>query len=275
LEYEYNYTHPMKKKFMGPSKLDMNDKYKITFLSPLCLIVEISSFMSGFMLMDTFYTVAQYKYEADFFYDRNLKRIAWKTKVSASFAFEFVKECWFRNKIESNGLVENEEYIRDFVLVNAVKVLEERSSEYYKVIKRQTEIKTDYNLLVNTQEINIRARSHAVLGKEIDKNIKISCDLNSRESSIKSVRNSLKKAKSKDSILDGTNRLTSNNFLKVILTFSLVLIAAIILSSISPESGRIKELVLYLILSVYTVLLYNLSQKVSDLQRRINDLQTK
>ena len=72
IEFKCIYTHPiLKKKLMGPSKLNVEDQFKIYFISPMCMIVEIFSYMSGFMLMDTFYSVLQYKYDTDYKYDAN------------------------------------------------------------------------------------------------------------------------------------------------------------------------------------------------------------
>ena len=127
--YEYKYTHTVvKKQFMGPSKLNMQDIYKIILVSPLCLIVEITSHISGFMMMDTFYTVAQYKYDMTMSFVNN--KIVYNTTLNGSFDFVFVKECWFKNKIETNGLIENEEYMKDFILVNIKKVLASRNTVF-------------------------------------------------------------------------------------------------------------------------------------------------
>jgi hypothetical protein len=125
LKYEYTYTHPVaKKSFMGPSKLNMFDTYKIILVSPKCLIVEITSYISGFMLMDTFFNTTQYRYDADISFDSDSGRFIHNTKANFSFLVTFVKDSWLKSKIESGGIEENREYMTEFMLPNIVRALE-------------------------------------------------------------------------------------------------------------------------------------------------------
>lgn len=129
LEYTYTYTHPMKNVFMGPTKLEMKDDYKIIFVSPICLIVEKTTYISGFMLMDSFVTTAQYTFDSDLSYSN--KKFYSKTKLTAKFGIEFIRDVWFRNKIEKDGMVENEEYIGKFMHENITKELKYVSLKYF------------------------------------------------------------------------------------------------------------------------------------------------
>jgi len=76
---------------MGPDKVDVHEHYKFHFVSPTSLIVEIFSYCSGFMLMDTFYNVIQYRYDSEQVVDENSKELRCKTKVTVCYTIEFVK----------------------------------------------------------------------------------------------------------------------------------------------------------------------------------------
>jgi hypothetical protein len=118
IEFKFNYTHPiLKKKFMGPSKLDVLDHFKIYFISPLCFIVEIFSHMSGFMMMDTFYTVLRYKFDTQIVYDEITDSLKYNTLMNANFTVEFVKDNWFKNKVIDNSLIDVKEFI-DTVMIS-------------------------------------------------------------------------------------------------------------------------------------------------------------
>jgi hypothetical protein len=272
LEFEYKYTHPiLKKKFMGPSKLDMHDKYKIIFVSPICLIVEITSFISGFMMMDTFYTVAQYKYEADLYYDSKVKKISYKTKVNASFVIEFVKECWFRNKIESNGIAENEEYIRDFVMIQKMKVLEERSKEYYMKEKiRLTELESN-TMIESKSKINIvtettRVNSNYPETNEVYENILYDAEKE------KTLTNIQLTTESEKNIRDYNINLSKFLAYSTIIFFIIFTISRI-LSSISLDYSLLREIILIFILSFNLSILREMYLITNNLQKRIHVLE--
>lgn len=127
-EFNYTYYHPIPNPILlGPKLLQINDTYKFVFMSPTCFIVEIKSQSSGFMLLDSFYTVARYRYDAEF--DDNL--ILCNTRINAEFTIEFVKEIWFKSKVETNGYAENENYITTFMIPNMIKELEINGRELY------------------------------------------------------------------------------------------------------------------------------------------------
>jgi hypothetical protein len=132
--YEYTYTHPVaEKKFMGPSKLNMHDSYKIILISPKCLIVEITSHISGFMLMDTFYNVSQYRFDSEIMYQNG--NLVYDTKATFSFSVNFVKESWLKSKIESGGIEENKQYMTQFMLPNIVKALKVIADDYQEEMR--------------------------------------------------------------------------------------------------------------------------------------------
>jgi len=130
-DYHYYFTHPLKPVFMGPDKVDVHEHYKIHFVSPTCMIVEIFSYCSGFMLMDTFYNVIRYRYDSELVPDENLKQIRFKTKVSVSYSIEFVKMNMFKGRVESEGLKDNELATKEYWMPKIRSILERQSRIYY------------------------------------------------------------------------------------------------------------------------------------------------
>lgn len=133
IEYKYTYTHPiLKKKFMGPSKLEVEDNFKIYFVSPSCLIIEIFSYMSGFMMMDTFYSILQYRYDSLLKYNQALDRVEYETSLSVNLEIVFIKENWFKAKIQGEAQSDMDESIKGTVLPNISKVLNSQRVKYLK-----------------------------------------------------------------------------------------------------------------------------------------------
>ena len=110
----YYFTHPLKPVFMGPDKVNVHEHYKFHLVSPLCLIVEIFSYCSGFMLMDTFYTVIQYKYDSEPVLEEGSKQLHFKTRLTISYSLEFVKANIFKSRVESESLKDNEQVLKEF-----------------------------------------------------------------------------------------------------------------------------------------------------------------
>jgi hypothetical protein len=132
-DYHYYFTHPLKKVFMGPEKVDVHEHYKIHMVSPTCLIVDIFSYCSGFMLMDTFYSVIQWRFDADLWADETTKQIRYKTRVSVSYSIEFVKINMFKGRVESEGLKDNEAMVKDYWIPKVKSLLDSQSKLYYGI----------------------------------------------------------------------------------------------------------------------------------------------
>ena len=286
LEFNYKYTHPMKKRFMGPSKLDMSDNHKIYFISPLCFIVELTTHCSGFMLMDNFYTVTQHKYETSLNYDNNLKKITYNTKVTVSFAIEFVKDNWFRNKIESNGLVENEDYNKNFVLDYIGKVLTTKADEYFddqnKIIlslaKERPQLQSKETIKIEMFE-NVKINGlllHQIQEKENEEEL----------NKIQTVRSSVVPLETKSAeknqsisplqiISEYTDKIVNLNFNtmdknNVLVIFICIIVLIFVTNMIFGNFT--KELVIYTILFINVYLLKNLVKKVDDLDNKLDNL---
>ena len=182
INFKIDYVHPiLKKRFMGPSKLNIEDNFKVYFISPKCFIVENTSYLSGFMMMDTFYTVMQYKYETDYFYSKigDYPILKNKSKLSVKFGFEFVKSTMFKSKIQENGKIDNEEFIKiikipmiEKVLLNQKKIYELEQNK--KNIKNNLEIKSlaveiESNLNVNEESKVDNILVNSILEKQEEK----------------------------------------------------------------------------------------------------------
>lgn len=120
-EYDYLYQHPVKKKIMmGPTKLGVNDKYKIGIISPICFIVEISGHTSGYSMADYFYTNTRYQFNMELNEDLSIKQ----TLINIYFGCIMLKDTWFKNTIISGSIEGGNEQINDVVLPTFFKEIE-------------------------------------------------------------------------------------------------------------------------------------------------------
>ena len=125
ITYKTKYIHPIiKKRFGGPSKLDVEDETNIYIISPFCFIVEISSYLSGFMLIDTYVSTLRYIYTTKLSVKNN--NFNFKTKLKINLSIEFIKDTWFKSKIKSDGISDNNELIKD-VFLPLVKIIFENT----------------------------------------------------------------------------------------------------------------------------------------------------
>lgn len=116
IEYSSKCTHPiLNKRLGGPSKLNVNEITNVYFVSPICLIAEVKSYMSGFMLMDCFVAILRYNYNSDIFYDQN-HEMHFDTKLTITFSIEFLKETWFKSRITSEANNDNNQLIKETLL---------------------------------------------------------------------------------------------------------------------------------------------------------------
>lgn len=129
IEFVITCTHPiLKKRFIGPEQLDVTDRIKVIFVSPLCLVVEITSSMLGFMMMDTFQTTMRYTYQSEPVITDD-KVVEYSTKLSVEFAIEFVKDTWWKNKITSEAVSDNSELVKETMIPLIKEVLNDIKSK--------------------------------------------------------------------------------------------------------------------------------------------------
>jgi hypothetical protein len=83
------------------------------------------------MLMDTFYTVIQYRYNSELISDKGGKQIRFLTKLSISYDIQFVKMNPFKSRVEGEGLKDNEKAIKEFWLPRIKSTALLRSKYYY------------------------------------------------------------------------------------------------------------------------------------------------
>lgn len=114
-EYSYAFVHPAQKKMLlGPSKLNVNEDYNVIVTSPTQLYVEVTTKLSGFMLMDTFISRTLYIFEQISPNEVNL---------NVKYDIEFIKPNPFKGMVEKNGYEENEEEIKRTYICEIEKAL--------------------------------------------------------------------------------------------------------------------------------------------------------
>ena len=88
----------------------------------MCFVVEISSSLSGFMLVDTYFSIIRYIYTTKI--SEKNSSFSFKTKLKINLSIEFIKETWFKSKIKSDGISDSHELIKDVFLPLVKKIFE-------------------------------------------------------------------------------------------------------------------------------------------------------
>ncbi len=134
ITYKTKYIHPiLKKRFGGPSKLEVEEETNIFIISPFCFIVEISSYLSGFMLVDTYFSIVRYIYTTKI--SEKNSSFSFKTKLKINLSIEFIKETWFKSKIKSDGISDSHELIKDVFLPLVKKIFENTNNNKDEICK--------------------------------------------------------------------------------------------------------------------------------------------
>ena len=172
ITYKIKYIHPiLKKRFGGPSKLEVEDEINIFIISPFCFIVEISSYLSGFMLIDTYVSTLRFIYTSKI--NENNNHYMFHTKLKIHLNIKFIKDTWFKTKIKSDGISGNNEFIKDIFLPLVKDILEKVNKNkkdickylfnpdkplIIRIINRRKSISKENNIIknINNNKINKR-----------------------------------------------------------------------------------------------------------------------
>ena len=170
ITYKIKYIHPiLKKRFGGPSKLEVEDEINIFIISPFCFIVEISSYLSGFMLIDTYVSTLRFIYTSKI--NENNNHYMFHTKLKIHLNIKFIKDTWFKTKIKSDGISGNNEFIKDIFLPLVKDILEKVNKNkkdickylfnpdkplIIRIINRRKSISKENNIIqnINNNKIN-------------------------------------------------------------------------------------------------------------------------
>ena len=102
-KYRIQLTHPIKKYFIGPDRVNLDDRFVVYFISPKCFIVDDCSYGVGFPFSDTFVSITQYKFDSEIRFDLNKGKFVFETRCSIRFLVKFIKRCLFEGKVAEAG----------------------------------------------------------------------------------------------------------------------------------------------------------------------------
>ena len=115
-KFNFSCVHPiLKKRTFGPSKLNINEQREFFLISPICFVAQLTSTMSGFMLMDTFKSILRYEFMSDCVYDEKTKKFVFDTKLTLKYSLVFIKENWMKAKIQAEAINDNKEMIMETI----------------------------------------------------------------------------------------------------------------------------------------------------------------
>jgi hypothetical protein len=133
IEYSYKYFHTIEKpRFFGPKTLNIAEDWKIYYISPLCLVAEITINCTGFMLMDTFHTVYRYIWDSDLVFDDKKKKFGYDTKVTVEVEIVITKESYMSGTIASQGLEDHTSTLKDKIYPELKNVLSRQANKFYE-----------------------------------------------------------------------------------------------------------------------------------------------
>ena len=110
------------------------DSYKIIFISPICLIIDIKGESGGFSGLDCFYSAIRYKFDMELNDDLTLK----KTLYNSYFGINFIKSSWLKSKITCSGFEQDEEGFNVFYSPLIIKELNASIKKYCKGMPLKT-----------------------------------------------------------------------------------------------------------------------------------------
>ena len=154
-KFSYKYIHPAAKKILfAPSQFNIEDKYNIVYYNENKLYVECSTFITGFMLMDTFIARGLYIIE----------QIENDIKINIKYDMEFIKANPFKKIVEDNSYEENNNTYNDIIIpqmekilkgeIDINKILEEKEKEKNEKEKEKNEKEKEENKNTNETEKN-------------------------------------------------------------------------------------------------------------------------
>ena len=163
-KFSYKYIHPAAKKILfAPSQFNIEDKYNIVYYNENKLYVECSTFITGFMLMDTFIARGLYIIE----------QIENDIKINIKYDMEFIKANPFKKIVEDNSYEENNNTYNTIIIPQMEKILKgeiDLNKEFEKNKKEKEEEKNekeeDKNINANEKNDNIGKTSDKIEEEE-------------------------------------------------------------------------------------------------------------
>lgn len=152
LFYSYTYIHPIEKKMVGPSELNMKEEFHISFVSPSLMIVEMRTYGIDFIYSDCFVTYCQYRYNTEYNFNVEKGQVEFKTYVSVYFKVHFVKSCVFSSVITKEGVKEankNTKYGTIVKIENALDSLNDNVLSYYDSLVNDSKRKHNKKFLMS------------------------------------------------------------------------------------------------------------------------------
>jgi len=145
-KFTYKYIHPQAKKILfAPSQFNIEDKYNIVYFNENKLYVECSTFITGFMLMDTFIARGLYIIE----------QIENDIKINIKYDMEFIKANPFKKIVEDNSYEENNNTYNTIIIPQIEKILKgeiDLNKELEKIKKEKEKEQKEKEENKNTNE---------------------------------------------------------------------------------------------------------------------------
>ena len=158
-KFSYKYIHPAAKKILfAPSQFNIEDKYNIVFYNENKLYVECSTFITGFMLMDTFIARGLYIIE----------QIENDIKINIKYDMEFIKANPFKKIVEDNSYEENNNTYNTIIIPQMEKILKGEIDLNKEFEKNKKEKEEEKNEKEEDKNINATEKNDNI-GKTSDK----------------------------------------------------------------------------------------------------------
>ena len=158
-KFSYKYIHPAAKKILfAPSQFNIEDKYNIVYYNENKLYVECSTFITGFMLMDTFIARGLYIIE----------QIENDIKINIKYDMEFIKANPFKKIVEDNSYEENNNTYNTIIIPQMEKILKGEIDLNKELEKNKKEKEEEKNEKEEDKNINATEKNDNI-GKTSDK----------------------------------------------------------------------------------------------------------
>jgi uncharacterized cysteine cluster protein YcgN (CxxCxxCC family) len=180
VKFQFKYTHPIKKKLIGPDRISFREEFCVYFVSPKLFIVEITNYGFNFPFVDCFHTVTQYRFNTNYKYNPTEGIFKFNTTCTVMFQIVFTKSCLFKGTIEDEGYKESFENLKFKTFERITEVLESQGKifmEMFEKLNEENMIKTKNTLTSeNNNFFNTEKSEEKIIQEDKMSEISSSCD---------------------------------------------------------------------------------------------------
>lgn len=243
-KYRIQLTHPIKKYFIGPDRVNLDDRFVVYFISPKCFIVDDCSYGVGFPFSDTFVSITQYKFDTEIRFDINKGKFVFETRCSIRFLVKFIKRCLFEGKVAEAGYEAASTDIKFFIYERMKTVIDNQGEMFNEMFDKMNDdsiqrlIRINENFGFNEEEEDNNEEEEE---NNDDNDNKV---IESQEQPKQEVAtNEVKEGKKEEPLKEEENSFIKKNKKYILISMMVIMICNILRQYITVDVSKVIEVV--------------------------------